>query len=74
MADKPIDLGKLQDAVTKAEALARSASISLSSAYTKLGRAEDVKNEAKRKFEEAAKALDAAKRAVVEGARAVANG
>jgi hypothetical protein len=71
---KASDLGALQDAQRKAEALARSASVSLTAAYTKLGRAEDAKNEAKKKFEDAAKALDTAKRAVLEGARAVANG
>ena len=71
--DKSIDLGKLQDAQRKAEALAKAASIALTAAYTKYDAAAEAKDRAKKKFQDAANALDTAKRAVIEGARSVAS-
>jgi len=71
--EKSIDLGKLQSDVLKAEALAKSASVALSAAYTKYDNAAEAKDRAKKKFEDAAKAVDTAKRAMVEAARTIAS-
>jgi len=71
--DKSIDLGKLQNDVQKAEAVAKSASAALTAAYTKYDNAAESKERAMRKFKEAANAVDVAKRAMVEAARTVAN-
>jgi hypothetical protein len=71
--DKSIDLGKLQSDLLKAEALAKSASVALSAAYTKYDNAAEAKDRAKKKFEDASKTVDIAKRAMVGAAGTVAS-
>lgn len=74
MNNKPIDLGALQDALRSADALVRSAKTRLESAGLKAEQAQRAYEIARGKFAEVSASREDAKRAVLEGARQVANG
>lgn len=74
MSNKPIDLGALQDALRNAEAKVRQAGALNVAAHNKLAAAQGQADKANEKLKEMREIRDAAKRAVLEGARQVANG
>jgi hypothetical protein len=71
--NKGIDLGALQDALRNAELSMKSAYRTVEQAASKYASAQAVLDKARIRLKEADDARDAAKRAVVEGARQVAS-
>lgn len=71
---KPIDLGALQSMQKHAEAMVTTARRILDGAYTKYDNAAQALENAKVRHKDAQEFLAKAKRAVIEGARTVANG
>lgn len=73
MSDKPIDLGKLQDAAKSAELKHEAALRSIGATYVRMISAQRAFDSEKKKVHRLKEILDNAKSAMLEGARTVAN-